>query len=86
MGENSPRIRKKTECCNRRACCSAGIDLKGKIAMVRYGGNFRGLKVKAAQDAGAAGVIIYSDPGDDGEGELHPRFLLPDHQWAEEVV
>ena len=29
--------------------------MNGKIAMVRYGGNFRGLKVKAAQDAGAAG-------------------------------
>jgi len=29
--------------------------MKGKIAIVRYGGNFRGLKVKAAQDAGAVG-------------------------------
>lgn len=33
-----------------------GVDMNGKIAMVRYGGNFRGLKVKAAQDAGAAGT------------------------------
>lgn len=46
---------------------AAGVDVRGKIAMVRYGGNFRGLKVKAAEDAGAVGVIIYSDPGEDGE-------------------
>lgn len=32
-----------------------GVDMTGKIALVRYGGNFRGLKVKAAQDAGAVG-------------------------------
>lgn len=43
----------------------AGVDVKGKIALVRYGGNFRGLKVKAASEAGAAGVIIYSDPAED---------------------
>lgn len=44
--------------------------MTGKIAMVRYGGNFRGLKVKAAQDAGAAGVLIYSDPAEDGDSKL----------------
>ena len=32
-----------------------GVDLTGKIAIVRYGGVFRGLKVKAAQEAGAIG-------------------------------
>lgn len=45
----------------------AGIDLEGKIAIARYGGIFRGLKVKRAQELGAVGVILYSDPGDDGE-------------------
>ena len=44
-----------------------GIDMTGKIALVRYGGNFRGLKVKVAQDAGAAGILIYTDPSEDGE-------------------
>lgn len=42
-----------------------GIDVKGKIVVVRYGKIFRGLKVKFAQDLGAIGVLIYSDPGDD---------------------
>ncbi|KAK6465991.1 membrane protein [Scheffersomyces coipomensis] len=42
-----------------------GVDVKGKIAIVRYGGIFRGLKVKFAQDNGAVGILIYSDPGDD---------------------
>lgn len=46
---------------------NAGIDLKGKIAIVKYGGIFRGLKVKRAQELGMVGVLIYSDPGDDGD-------------------
>ncbi|KAF7553628.1 hypothetical protein G7Z17_g3500 [Cylindrodendrum hubeiense] len=46
---------------------NAGIDLEGKIAIARYGGIFRGLKVKRAQELGMIGILIYSDPGDDGE-------------------
>ncbi|PSK60562.1 hypothetical protein B9Z65_712 [Elsinoe australis] len=46
---------------------NAGIDLKGKIALVKYGGVFRGLKVKRAEELGMIGCIIYTDPGDDGE-------------------
>ena len=46
---------------------NAGISLKGKIALVKYGGIFRGLKVKRAQELGMVGTIIYGDPGDDGE-------------------
>lgn len=45
----------------------AGIDLHGKIAIARYGGIFRGLKVKRAQELGAVGVVLYTDPGDDGD-------------------
>lgn len=45
----------------------AKIDIKGKIAIARYGGIFRGLKVKRAQELGFVGILIYSDPGDDGE-------------------
>jgi N-acetylated-alpha-linked acidic dipeptidase len=43
-----------------------GVDVKGKIVIARYGGGWRGLKPKLAQDHGAIGCIIYSDPGDDG--------------------
>jgi N-acetylated-alpha-linked acidic dipeptidase len=46
---------------------NASIDLKGKIVLVKYGGIFRGLKVKRASDLGAIGVVIYDDPGDDGD-------------------
>ncbi|KAG8716114.1 hypothetical protein FRC11_009163 [Ceratobasidium sp. 423] len=45
---------------------AAGHDLTGSIVLVRYGAVFRGLKVEAAQDAGAVGVLIYSDPRDNG--------------------
>jgi len=51
------------------------IDLHGKIILVRYGENFRGVKVYIAQQEGAAGVIIYSDPADDGyfQGDKYPK-------------
>ncbi len=42
------------------------IDVRGKIVLVRYGQNFRGVKAFIAQEHGAAAVIIYSDPFDDG--------------------
>ena len=43
-----------------------GISIEGKIAIARYGGNFRGYKAKFAEANGAAGLIIYSDPKDNG--------------------
>ncbi|KAH0562848.1 hypothetical protein GP486_002535 [Trichoglossum hirsutum] len=46
---------------------NANISVKGKIVLARYGLIFRGLKVKRAQELGAVGVVIYSDPGDDGD-------------------
>ncbi|MGA7292619.1 MAG: M28 family metallopeptidase [Terriglobales bacterium] len=51
------------------------IDVRGKIVIVRYGENFRGVKVFVAQERGAAGVIIYSDPRDDGyyRGDPYPK-------------
>jgi N-acetylated-alpha-linked acidic dipeptidase len=50
------------------------IDVRGKIVIVRYGQNFRGVKSFVAQERGAAGVIIYSDPFDDGwrRGDKYP--------------
>ncbi|TFK55592.1 Zn-dependent exopeptidase [Heliocybe sulcata] len=49
-----------------QALVEKGVDLKGKIVLTRYGGIFRGLKVKGAEELGAAGVLIYSDLRDDG--------------------
>lgn len=43
-----------------------GIEVKGKIVIVRYDRLFRGLKVKFAEELGAVGAIIFSDPTDDG--------------------
>ena len=42
------------------------IDVRGKIVIVRYGSGWRGLKPKLAQEHGAVGCIIYSDPAQDG--------------------
>jgi N-acetylated-alpha-linked acidic dipeptidase len=51
------------------------VSIKDKIVLVRYGHNFRGVKVYIAQLGGAAGVIIYSDPADDGfgKGAVYPN-------------
>ena len=50
------------------------IDLHGKIVICRYGSNFRGVKVYFAEQRGAVGVLIYSDPQDDGyyKGDAYP--------------
>ena len=51
-----------------------GISVRDKIVLVRYGGNFRGVKVYIAQKFGAKGILIYSDPADDGytKGDMYP--------------
>src|SRR5213082_13621 len=51
------------------------VDVRGKIVLVRYGENFRGVKAFVAQEHGAAGVLIYSDPADDGwrRGDKYPQ-------------
>jgi len=52
-----------------------GISPEGKIVLVRYGGSFRGVKAKVAEENQAAGLIIFSDPRDDGyhAGDVYPR-------------
>lgn len=52
-----------------------GVDVKGKIVLVRYGQNFRGVKSFVAEEYGAAAVLIYSDPTDDGyfKGDIYPK-------------
>lgn len=55
------------------------VSLEGKIALIKYGGIFRGLKVKRAQELGMIGAVLYSDPGDDGEvTEEHGYKVYPD--------
>jgi len=51
------------------------IDLHGKIVLTRYGQNFRGVKALLAQERGAAALLIYSDPADDGwrRGDSYPQ-------------
>jgi len=61
---------------------SLGVSVKGKIAVARYGRSFRGIKAREAQKNGAAALLIYSDPADDGyvrgdvypEGPMRPSF------------
>ncbi|KAF1816285.1 Zn-dependent exopeptidase [Eremomyces bilateralis CBS 781.70] len=45
---------------------NANVSLEGKIALIKYGGIFRGLTVKRGQELGMIGAVLYSDPGDDG--------------------
>jgi len=57
------------------ALAQRGIDVRGKIVLARYGGGWRGLKPKLAQEHGAVGCLIYSDPADDSyaEADVYPR-------------
>jgi N-acetylated-alpha-linked acidic dipeptidase len=52
-----------------------GISVQGKIAIVRYGHSWRGIKPRLAHEHGAVGCIIYSDPADDGyrRGNTYPE-------------
>ncbi len=54
---------------------SLGVSVRGKIVIARYGRSFRGIKAREAEQHGAAGLIIYSDPLDDGfaQGDVYPR-------------
>ncbi|KAI8331967.1 hypothetical protein EDC96DRAFT_451662 [Choanephora cucurbitarum] len=61
------------------------IQVNGSIALVRYGETMRGLQVKAAQQYGCVGVLIYSDPIEDGplnrNENLNPSKSYPDGPW-----
>lgn len=52
-----------------------GVDVQNKIVLTRYGENFRGVKSSQAEQRGARGVLIYSDPADDGftRGPVYPK-------------
>ncbi len=51
-----------------------GVSVRGKIVLVRYGECYRGVKAQVAQQRGAAGLLVYSDPKDDGyvQGKTYP--------------
>ncbi|MFG0292101.1 MAG: PA domain-containing protein, partial [Phycisphaerales bacterium JB050] len=52
-----------------------GVSCEGKVVLARYGGNYRGYKAKYAEEAGAAGLLIYTDPKDSGHlrGPVYPE-------------
>jgi N-acetylated-alpha-linked acidic dipeptidase len=54
---------------------SMGVSVKGKIAIARYGRSYRGIKAREAEKHGAVGLLIYSDPADDGymRGDVYPK-------------
>ncbi len=59
------------------ALARRGIDVRGKIVLARYSVpySYRGFKALTAQQRGAAAILIYSDPADDGAGKgaVYPR-------------
>ncbi|VDK67579.1 unnamed protein product, partial [Anisakis simplex] len=57
-----------------------GVSLEGKIVLCRYGAVFRGDKVQMAEDRGAIGVIIYSDPFDYAK-DNNANKTFPDSIW-----
>jgi N-acetylated-alpha-linked acidic dipeptidase len=54
---------------------SLEVSVRGKIVLARYGRSFRGIKAREAEKRGAVGVLIYSDPLDDGftQGDVYPE-------------
>ncbi|RYN56630.1 putative glutamate carboxypeptidase [Alternaria tenuissima] len=59
------------------ALTALNVDLKRKIALAKYGGPFRGVKVLNAEAHGMVGVIMFSDPGDDGPQEAKGQVAYP---------
>lgn len=58
-----------------------GIDVRGKIALVRYSNpySYRGFKAYTAQKLGVAALLIYSDPAEDGYAK---GKVFPDGPWG----
>lgn len=56
------------------ALVKRGIEIEGKIVIVRYEMVFRGLKVKLAQEHGAVGVVIFTDPTLDGGMDIQHGY------------
>jgi len=60
-----------------------GISVKGKIVLVRYSNpySYRGFKALTAEREGAAALLIYSDPAEDGSTR---GKVFPDGPWGPE--
>ncbi|MBZ5522970.1 MAG: M28 family metallopeptidase [Acidobacteriia bacterium] len=60
-----------------------GIDVKGKIVLVRYSNpySYRGFKALTAEREGAAAMLVYSDPAEDGYTK---GKVFPDGPWGPE--
>jgi N-acetylated-alpha-linked acidic dipeptidase len=56
----------------------AGVEVSGSAVLIRYGAQFRGLLAERAQARGAAGIIFYSDPKDDGSAR---GLVYPNGPW-----
>jgi N-acetylated-alpha-linked acidic dipeptidase len=58
-----------------RRLAELGVSVEGKIVLARYGEGYRGVKAKLAEEHKAAGLLIFSDPADDGyaAGDTFPR-------------
>ena len=58
-----------------------GIEVKGKIVLVRYSNpySYRGFKALTAEREGAAAILIYSDPAEDG---FKKGKVFPDGPWG----
>ena len=52
-----------------------GVFVKDRLVLARYFDGYRGGKAQEAQKRGAAGIIFYSDPMDDGyfRGDVYPN-------------
>ncbi|HET9487711.1 MAG TPA: transferrin receptor-like dimerization domain-containing protein, partial [Chryseosolibacter sp.] len=63
----------------------AGIEVKGKIVIAKYGNSWRGIKPKVAQEHGAIGCILYSDPKEDGyyQGDEYPKGAWKNESGAQ---
>jgi N-acetylated-alpha-linked acidic dipeptidase len=60
---------------------AAGVDVRGKIVLARYAKSHRAVKIHTAQEHGAAAIIIYSDPADDGYAK---GLTWPEGPWRAE--
>jgi len=60
-----------------------GIDVKGKVVLVRYSNpySYRGFKALTAEREGAAAILIYSDPAEDG---YKKGKVVPNGPWGPE--
>lgn len=64
---------------------SIGVSVAGKIVVARYGHSFRGIKAREAEKHGAAALLIYSDPAEDGyaRGDVYPEGPMRPEQGVQ---